>query len=71
MTKILKRLNKMHYSPKLFVLKVHPPFFPQEEFDYTAVAYSLSVRFSSNNQSLSIAMEANAESRVCPVVFLE
>lgn len=31
---------------------------------------SLSVRFSSNNKSFSIDMEASAESRVCPVVFL-
>jgi hypothetical protein len=54
----------MNYSAKLliFVRKVHPPAFPQEEFDYTAVAYSLSVRFSSNNPSLSIAMEAKVES---------
>ena len=32
--------------------------------------YSLSVRFSSTNKSFSIDMEANAESRVCPAVFL-
>ena len=33
--------------------------------------YSLSVHFSSTNKSFSIDMEANAESRVCPVAFLE
>ena len=54
----------MHYYTKSILLSLL-------EKSSITLLYRISVSFSSNNQSLSIAMEANAESLVCPVVFLE
>ena len=71
MTKILKRLN-MHYSPKLLIICTQSPssFLSTRRVRLLCCTVYLCVSVP-NKKSLSIAREANAESRVCPVVFLE
>ena len=59
------------YSPKTDYLNPKSILLSFLKKTSMTLLYSLSVRFSSTNKSFSIDMEANAESRVCPVAFLE
>lgn len=55
-------------QPAYLKKKSIPLFFLKKTF--LALFYGLSVHFSSINRSFSIDMAANAESHICPVIFL-